>query len=244
MYAIYLTRRIRSMKEAKEVAEFLALEEGPASDDESGSASDDHAEAEPEVDVDALDGDGEIDRSYDISMKCEFKGEEDSDGDPTETGPASSFLCRCCKRKLPPVAVRSASPGEDTVWIGCDVGGGFYHADCVPFVKAAVADGFDLDEIDFTCWKCETRARLAEAAAALEAEYDAQRAERMEVRVFAGSDTADGVWTAVEKEFWQQEPQVLRRIFETKVMMMKMIIRHEGRNNFNLPHFRSGGAAT
>ena len=52
-------------------------------------------------------------------------------------------------------------------------------------------------------------------------------------------DNEDAIFAAVLKAFSQYDPEIIKRIFETKRIVLQKIIETDGRNDWKMPHWRA-----
>jgi hypothetical protein len=117
-------------------------------------------------------------------------------------------------------------------WIQCESGEGFYHACC------AGVDDDDLYVKNWVCRLCLETGKNVEREVEVAPDWPPAGQPAYKY-VDIWYDTTDSVLGAVMKAWNMISGEKVKRLFETKAVMIREIIKARGGNNFKTPHWRN-----
>lgn len=123
-------------------------------------------------------------------------------------------------------------------------------------MKAAVDRGVSLEDHEFKCWRCVKKVDKEEQVEARRMAREQKRAEKEEREeakravdeafvpepIHRHHDSLDGIWEATKLAWASITMEQVRRCYESKFEIMKLIIEYGGRNDYKMSHWRNAHA--
>ena len=122
-------------------------------------------------------------------------------------------------------------------WLQCTARLGYFHQRCAG-ANADDDDKNDDDDGDWVCRLCRAMPGRAPSHAVVMPKKFPPDGTPMYKCVAIWHDTADAMFGAIEYAWEHYDSNILRRLFETKPIVLAAIVADKGGNRYRLPHWR------